>query len=45
MLIFGLAMVFIMIWRPRGFVATRTPSIALKHRQAISSDLVKEGHG
>jgi branched-chain amino acid transport system permease protein len=45
MLIFGLAMVFIMIWRPRGFVATRTPSIALKHRRAISGDLVKEGHG
>jgi branched-chain amino acid transport system permease protein len=45
MLVFGLAMVAMMIWRPRGFVATRTPSIALKHRRAISSDLVKEGHG
>jgi branched-chain amino acid transport system permease protein len=45
MLMFGLAMVAVMIWRPRGFVATRTPSIALKHRQAIGSDLVKEGHG
>jgi branched-chain amino acid transport system permease protein len=45
MLMFGLAMVAMMIWRPRGFVATRTPSIALKHRRAISSDLVKEGHG
>jgi branched-chain amino acid transport system permease protein len=45
MLMFGLAMVAVMIWRPRGFVATRTPSIALKHRRQISSDLVKEGHG
>jgi branched-chain amino acid transport system permease protein len=45
MLMFGLAMVAVMIWRPRGFVATRTPSIALKHRHAIGSDLVKEGHG
>jgi branched-chain amino acid transport system permease protein len=45
MLMFGLAMVAVMIWRPRGFVATRTPTIALKQRHAISSDLVKEGHG
>jgi len=45
MLMFGLAMVAVMIWRPRGFVATRTPSIVLKHRGAISSDLVKEGRG
>ena len=29
MLVFGLAMVVIMIWRPRGLVATRTPSIFL----------------
>ncbi len=29
MLVFGLAMVVIMIWRPRGLVATRTPTIFL----------------
>jgi branched-chain amino acid transport system permease protein len=29
MLIFGLAMVLIMVWRPRGLVATRAPSIRL----------------
>jgi branched-chain amino acid transport system permease protein len=29
MLIFGILMVIIMVWRPRGFVATRTPSILL----------------
>ena len=45
MLIFGMAMVMMMIWRPRGFVGSRTPSVALKERRAISSDLVKEGHG
>src|SRR5215468_9904381 len=45
MLLFGLAMVLIMIWRPRGLIATRDPSIVLKERKAIASDLVKEGHG
>jgi len=29
MLVFGLAMVVIMIWRPRGLVATRDPSLYL----------------
>ncbi len=45
MLIFGVAMVMVMIWRPRGFVGSRSPSIVLKERKAISGDLVKEGHG
>jgi branched-chain amino acid transport system permease protein len=45
MLIFGFAMVTIMIWRPRGLVSTREPSVFLKERKAISADLVKEGHG
>ena len=27
MLVFGLAMVFIMVWRPRGLIATRSPTI------------------
>ncbi len=51
MLVFGLAMVVIMIWRPRGLVATRTPSIFLgaaprrrrRNRQAgAGEDLVVE---
>ena len=29
MLVFGFAMVLIMIWRPRGLVATREPSLHL----------------
>jgi branched-chain amino acid transport system permease protein len=45
MLLFGLAMVLIMIWRPRGLIATRDPSVVLKERKVISADLVKEGHG
>jgi branched-chain amino acid transport system permease protein len=45
MLVFGIAMVLMMIWRPRGLVGSRTPSIALKEVKAISGDLVKEGHG
>ncbi len=45
MLLFGLAMVLIMIWRPRGLIATREPSVFLRKRKAISVDLVKEGRG
>lgn len=45
MLIFGLAMVAIMVLRPRGLVAWREPSIVLKTRKAIGTDFVKEGHG
>ncbi len=47
MLVFGLVMVGIMIWKPRGLVSTRTPSITLsgKKVKGISADLVQEGHG
>lgn len=45
MLIFGIAMVLIMIWRPRGLISRRIPSIFLKERKAVSGDLVGEGHG
>ena len=45
MLLFSLAMVLIMIWRPRGLISTRAPSVFLKERKSISVDLVKEGHG
>jgi branched-chain amino acid transport system permease protein len=45
MLVFGMAMVAMMIWRPRGFVGSRTPTIALQEGTRISSSLVKEGHG
>jgi branched-chain amino acid transport system permease protein len=45
MLVFGLAMVLLMIWRPRGLIGHRAPTVFLRHSQAISSDLVKEGQG
>lgn len=45
LVLFGLGMVAMMIWRPRGLIATRTPSVALKERRAISGSLVREGHG
>ncbi|OAF06135.1 branched-chain amino acid ABC transporter permease [Bradyrhizobium centrolobii] len=45
MLVFGMAMVLIMIWRPRGLIGHRAPTVYLTKAKAISSDLVKEGHG
>jgi branched-chain amino acid transport system permease protein len=45
MLLFGLAMVAIMRWRPRGLIATRVPSVFFKKRRIISVDLVAEGRG
>ena len=45
MLLFGFAMVLIMVLRPRGLISSRAPSVFLKERKAIASDLVKEGHG
>jgi branched-chain amino acid transport system permease protein len=45
MLLFGFAMVLIMVWRPRGLISTRDPSVALKERKSIAADLMKEGHG
>ena len=41
MLVFGFAMVLIMIWRPRGLVATRDPSVYLTERKAIAGSFVK----
>jgi branched-chain amino acid transport system permease protein len=45
MLLFGLAMVLIMVWKPRGLISTRQPSVALKERKAVSGTHVREGHG
>lgn len=43
MLVFGGAMVLLMIWRPRGLIGHRTPTLALHKTRAISADLVREG--
>jgi branched-chain amino acid transport system permease protein len=45
MLVFGAAMVLVMVWRPRGVISGRVPTIALGETRRIGSDLVKEGHG
>ncbi|WP_425990899.1 high-affinity branched-chain amino acid ABC transporter permease LivM [Afipia sp. DC4300-2b1] len=45
MLVFGSAMVLLMIWRPRGLIGHRAPSVFLEKPTQISSSMVKEGHG
>ena len=45
MLIFGIAMVVVMVWKPRGFVGSREPTAFLKERKSISGSFTKEGHG
>ena len=45
MLLFGFAMVLIMVVRPRGLISTRHASVHLIERKTISGALVREGHG
>ncbi|MDX8432743.1 MULTISPECIES: high-affinity branched-chain amino acid ABC transporter permease LivM [Mesorhizobium] len=45
MLLFGVAMVVVMLWKPRGFVGSREPTAFLKERRAVSGSFTKEGHG
>jgi branched-chain amino acid transport system permease protein len=45
MLIFGLALVIIMVVRPRGFISTRRPTVSLGKAKVISADLIAEGRG
>jgi branched-chain amino acid transport system permease protein len=42
MLVFGAAMVAIVIYRPRGLVSTRTPSVFLYERKTIPAAIVRE---
>jgi branched-chain amino acid transport system permease protein len=45
MLIFGLAMVLIMVWKPRGLISSRSPSVVLKEKKKIGADMVAQGEG
>jgi branched-chain amino acid transport system permease protein len=45
MLLFGLAMVIVMLFKPRGFVGSREPTAFLRERKAVSGSFTKEGHG
>lgn len=44
-LLFGAAMVGIMLWKPRGLISTREPTAFLKESKAVSGAHVSEGHG
>jgi branched-chain amino acid transport system permease protein len=45
MLLFGLAMIVVMVWKPRGFAGSREPSAFLHERKMVSGEFTKEGHG
>jgi branched-chain amino acid transport system permease protein len=45
MLLFGLAMVLIMIWKPRGLISTREPTAFLHERKTVAAKFVEEGRG
>ena len=45
MLIFGLALVLIMVVRPRGFIATRQPTVSLGGAKLIGTAMLSEGRG
>jgi branched-chain amino acid transport system permease protein len=45
MLIFGIALVVIMVVRPRGFISTRTPTVSLGKAKIIGADMISEGRG
>jgi len=42
MLVFGTAMVAIVIYRPRGLVATRTPSVSLREQKDVPASIVRD---
>jgi len=45
MLIFGVALVVVMVVRPRGLVSGRKPSVSLGKSAHIAADMVSQGHG
>ncbi len=45
MLIFGIALVVIMVVRPRGFISTRRPTVSLGQVKIIAPELISEGRG
>jgi branched-chain amino acid transport system permease protein len=45
MLIFGLALVTMMVLRPRGLISGRTPTAALRQEREIAAELVAQGRG
>jgi len=45
MLVFGVGLVVMMVLRPRGLIAGRTPSVTLGRPREIAAELVAEGRG
>jgi branched-chain amino acid transport system permease protein len=45
MLIFGMVMVIIMVWKPRGLVSSRTPTVFLREKKTVGAEMISEGHG
>ncbi len=45
LLLFGLAMVLMMLWRPRGLVSTRMPTVFLKDKKTVSAAMISQGRG
>jgi branched-chain amino acid transport system permease protein len=45
MLIVGLSMVLIMVWRPRGLISTRYPSVLLRERRKPPAAVPAEAGG
>ncbi len=45
MLLFGIVMVVIMVWKPRGLISSRTPTVFLKEKKIVGADMVSEGRG
>jgi branched-chain amino acid transport system permease protein len=42
MLVFGFAMVAIMVWRPRGLISARAPSLFLRERKGVAAGVPKK---
>ena len=45
LLLFGVCMVLMMLWRPRGFMGNREPTITLHGKTRIEGSYTREGHG
>jgi branched-chain amino acid transport system permease protein len=43
MLLFGIAMVLVMLWRPRGLVSSREATVFLKQKKIVSAEMVAQG--
>ena len=45
LLLFGLAMVLVMLWRPRGLFSTRTPTVFFREKKSVSASMISQGRG